>query len=300
LIAVIVLNWNRWEETLACLQALDEVQYTRRFAIVVDNASSDGSASRIREARPDVELLESDCNRGYAGGNNLGIRRALERGADIVWILNNDTRADAHALSALVEAIPGSDWGMLASSLLDPGTRHVNVSARVDKDDQLVPIVCAGCEAGYHTADALMGASLFIRREVLEAVGLLDERYFHYFEERDFVERARRSGWSLGLACRSLVAHEAGRTLAVSSPQATYYFVRNQLLYERRFLGRHPLRSVAADSIAIRRHLALRHAVRFRDFRGIVATVLGIRDAVRDRTGFRDLGERFASPLGWA
>jgi GT2 family glycosyltransferase len=145
-----------------------------------------------------------------------------------------------------------------------------------------------------------MGASLFVRREVFADIGLLDERYFHYFEERDFVERARRRGWRLGLACRSRVLHEEGATLAMRSPQATYYFVRNQLLFERRFTATHPLRLVVSDSMSIRRHLALRHALRFHDFRGIVATALGVSDAVFDRTGYRDLGPRFSKPLRWA
>jgi GT2 family glycosyltransferase len=309
LVGVVVLNWNRWEATLACLRAIARLEYSRHFVVVVDNASDDDSAVRIRDSRPDVELLESDRNRGYAGGNNIGIRHALGRGADIVWILNNDTEPDSRALTELVATTSVPKWGIFSSCSIDPATGEVLTTARLSRDNEggkeertLVPIECSGCDRtpAHHAADALTGASLFIRREVFEGIGSFDERYFHYFEERDLVERARRAGWGLGLACRSVVFHEAGHTLAIRSPQATYYFVRNQLLYEHRFLGRQPLRSVVADSIVVRRHLALRHAVKFRDFRGIAATMLGIRDAVVDRTGVRDLGPRFAKPMAWS
>ena len=299
LVAIVVLNWNRWEETLACLASLDRLEYERRFVVVVDNASSDGSAERIRAARADVELLESGGNLGYAGGNNVGIRHALERGADAVWLLNNDTEVDPGALGALVGAIPSQDWGILASCLLDPSGEILG-SAGVEAGGTTAPVICDGCEPGFHPADAVMGASLLVRREVFERIGVLEERYFHYFEERDFVERARRRGFALGLACGSIVRHEEGGTLGVRSPQATYYFVRNNIFYERTFCGRRPLQVLASGSIAVRRHLALRHALRSRDFRGVVATVLAIGDALRNRTGFRDLGRRLGAPLRWA
>jgi GT2 family glycosyltransferase len=300
LVAIVVLNWNRGEETLACLRSLDRLEYGRYSVVVVDNGSTDGSVARLQEARPDVELLESRRNRGYAGGNNIGIRHALTLDAEFVWILNNDTEVEPGALTALVEALPSSEWGILASSLIDPASGDIRATAGVCVNGSLEPMVCIGCDLSCHPASALMGASLFVRRDVFADVGFLDESYFHYFEERDFVERARRFGWRLGLACRSRVLHEEGATLAMRSPQATYYFVRNHLLFERRFSAKHPLRIVVRDSMVIRRHLALRHALRFRDFRGVIATTLGVSDAVFDRTGSRDLGPRFSRPLRWA
>jgi GT2 family glycosyltransferase len=299
LVAIVVLNWNRWEETLACVDSLDRLDYDRRLVLVVDNASSDGSEDRIREARPDVELIQSGHNLGYAGGNNVGIREALDRGADAVWILNNDTEVDPGALTALVDAAAAPDWGILAACLVDPAGEILG-SAGVEVDGEVTPLLCSGCDAGFHAADVVMGASLFVRADVFKDIGLLDEHYFHYFEERDFVERARRRGWTLGLACGSHVRHEEGATLGVRSPQATYYFVRNHIFYERRFSGQHPVRVLTSGAITLRRHLALRHAVRSRDFRGVAATALGVGDALRDRSGPRDLGRRFGRPLRWA
>jgi GT2 family glycosyltransferase len=299
-VAIVVLNWNRWEKTLACLASLDELEYPRYSVVVVDNASSDGSVERIRAARPDVMLLESDRNLGYAGGNNIGTRHALAEGADFVWILNNDTEVEPGSLTAMLEDIPTADCGIVSPCLLELESGEILATAGTGVEGIGEAIVCTGCEEGYHPAERLMGASLLVRREVLEQIGLMDETYFHYFEERDFVERARRAGFGIGLTCRAHVRHEEGGTLGVRSPQATYYFVRNNIFYERRFTGRHPLLLVASGTIMVRRHLALRHALRTRDFRGVEATLWGIVDAVRDRAGFRDLGRRYGRPLGWA
>ena len=90
-VSVVVLNWNGREDTLACLQSLRGIDYPSFKIHVVDNASSDDSVSSIRAAFPEVEIICSARNLGYAGGNNLGIRRALEVGAQYILLLNNDT-----------------------------------------------------------------------------------------------------------------------------------------------------------------------------------------------------------------
>ena len=88
---IVVLNWNGLADTLECVRSLDALTYSKRTVVVVDNGSANAEADRLEAAVPGLTVLRSGENRGYAGGNNLGIRYALERGADYIWLLNNDT-----------------------------------------------------------------------------------------------------------------------------------------------------------------------------------------------------------------
>ena len=103
-VAVIVLNWNGREDTLECLRSIRSIAYSNFGVIVVDNGSTDGSVAAIRASQPSVEVIDTGENLGFAGGNNVGIRRALELGADYVLLLNNDTVVDPGLLRAFVAA----------------------------------------------------------------------------------------------------------------------------------------------------------------------------------------------------
>src|SRR3990172_1401868 len=102
LVYIVVVNWNGWEHTVRCLDSLRLLDHPTHRVIVVDNGSTDGSLERIRAFDPDIELIESTKNLGFAGGSNIGIRLALERGADYLWVLNNDIVVEPDTLSALV------------------------------------------------------------------------------------------------------------------------------------------------------------------------------------------------------
>src|ERR1700687_3161007 len=101
---VVILNWNGLTDTLACLASLRRLQYTAHRVVVVENGSTDGSIDAIRRdsANDGIEIIDAKSNLGYAGGNNLGIRHALERGADFILVLNNDTTADPMLLDELL------------------------------------------------------------------------------------------------------------------------------------------------------------------------------------------------------
>ena len=104
LIYIIVLNYNRREDTLDCLSSLFRMDYPNFKVLMVDNASSDGTADAVRRQYPQAEVLQNEKNLMYAGGNNAGIELALEHGADWVLLLNNDTVVDERLLSEMVDA----------------------------------------------------------------------------------------------------------------------------------------------------------------------------------------------------
>src|SRR6185369_1745681 len=107
-VAIVVLNWNRRADTLACLESLAQAEIGGAALYVVDNGSQDGSAAAVREAYPHVRVIALPENRGFAGGNNAGIRAALDAGAEGVLLLNNDTRVSPDFLAALLAAINSS------------------------------------------------------------------------------------------------------------------------------------------------------------------------------------------------
>jgi GT2 family glycosyltransferase len=301
-VRIIVLNWNGWEHTLQCLEALDELRGPAEI-LVVDNGSTDGSEQQLRSRRPDLEIIQSGANLGYAGGNNIGLRLALERGEAFAWVLNNDTRPEPSALVELLACMRRDlRLGVLASRARTTEGRQQEGLAFSTTDARAWnffgeegQIFCSGCPSpgDFHHAASLAGPSLFFRTEALAEVGLFDESYFHFFEETDLVERLRVAGWGAGLACRSSVHHEEGAALSQVTLQALYYLYRNHLAYRKKRFGVHPLRVLAHRPLRrLRAMLSLRRSARG-DFRILLVHFWAITDALRGRDGRRDLGPRY-------
>jgi len=115
---IIVLNWNGKEDTLACLRSLRALEGESHEILVVDNGSSDGSEAAVRAAHPALAILQTGANLGFAGGNNAGIRWALERGARFVLLLNNDTVVEPDFLRHMLErAKRGAKTGVVGASI---------------------------------------------------------------------------------------------------------------------------------------------------------------------------------------
>lgn len=289
LVYVVLVNWNGWRRTLECIASLSQHDYGNSRVVVVDNGSADDSVERIFSGHPHIELIETGTNLGYAGGNNVGIRKALADRASYVWILNNDTLVASNALRELIacaEQKPTS--AAVASRLLTVDGSEGAPSAYRQEARHPVPFRCPGCEQGFHEADFVDGASLLLRSSALSRVGLFDEDYFHYFTAFDLAERLRRGGWTVGLACRADVRHVQLGSLAEGA-QTHYYFVRNQLLFRQKVYGEPPIR-ILTRRVQLGRALRLRQAVSKRDLSLTLAGTLAIADAVRGRAGRRDLG----------
>jgi GT2 family glycosyltransferase len=225
-VTCIVLNWNGWQDTIDCLNALKKCTYPHLTVIVVDNGSTDGSVVKIRAAHPDIQLLESKTNLGFAGGNNIGIRHALEHDAEYVWLLNNDTMPAADALPALVaKALADRSIGAVGSICYyadAPSTVQAWAGTRVNLwvgyvRNSTVP----QRDDWFH---ALYGASILIARAAIEDVGLLDDGFFLLWEETEFCLRLRKKGWRLAAAADSRVLHKVSASTG-----------GNALILDRRF-----------------------------------------------------------------
>ena len=202
-----ILNWRGWQDTLACIQSLKRSDYTNLQIVVVDNDSQDESVSQIRVSYPDIALIETRRNLGFAGGNNIGIRYALEHGAEYIWLLNNDTVVDPGALTAMVELAEKDRRIGVVGSVLYYMEQPTKVQAwgggRVNLITGRSRHLLAPGEPHYIT-----GASVLLRSEAIKQVGLLDEGFFMYWEDVDLSLRLRKAGWKLAVADDARVLHK--------------------------------------------------------------------------------------------
>lgn len=297
LVYIVVVNWNGWQHTIRCLESLRLLDYPDYRVITVDNGSTDGSQERIRAAHSDIELIESGRNLGFAGGANIGISVALDRGADYVWVLNNDIVVEPATLSSLISVArsqPGV--GVVGAAVWQPGADGepmMAIEAFRWRGEYRTPDPCpepkAADNAASHLVDDVAGSSSLLDAAMLRRIGPFGERFFHYWEDVELCARARAAGWLVVHACNARVYHAVGGSLATSSGQAQYYFVRNWLLYSR-WSARGGLFAIflRAPRMTLGRVLGRRWLLRG-CWRMTAAGLLGVADALRGRYGQRDL-----------
>lgn len=233
LISVVVVNWNGRRYLRDCLIALNAQTYPRREVILVDNASTDGSAEYVAAEFPEVHLIRMETNAGFAAANNLGFHAAQ---GEFIATLNNDTQADPDWLSELIKGMCSVDRvGMCASKMLFADSPEVINSAgvsmdiagfawdreggRQDTEDEDRPLEVFGPCAG---------AALY-SRSLLEAVGGFDEDYFIYLEDVDMAWRARWLGWRCLYVPTAKVWHIHSAAMIDGSPLKNYLLGRNKV-----------------------------------------------------------------------
>jgi GT2 family glycosyltransferase len=237
-IAIILLNWNGKQDTLACLESLEKLTYPHVETILVDNGSTDGSVAAIRERYPELQILETGSNLGFAGGNNVGIAKALDRGADLFFLLNNDTVVASSILEAFVEEFEAHpEAGILGAQifLFDQQDTLDHLGGKWNRKTGQFAFVGKGqkqCEE--RDVDYVCGAGLIIRRSVLEAIGLLEDRFFLIWEEADFCFRAKRAGFEV-MSCKGAhLWHKVSASFVGGKPHSTYFWWRGRLLWMER------------------------------------------------------------------
>lgn len=242
LVAVIVLNWNNWAVTAECLESLRRLTYPNARLLLVDNGSSDDSERILRERFPDVEILQTGSNLGYAGGNNAGMRRALELGADHLCLLNNDVVVEPGFLEPLVAALEADPRLGIAGGLqcsYDDRRLIQNSGAYFSFVTGRVCNANAGeadrgqCDR-QKEVDFISGAALLARAEMARSIGLLDDTFFMVCEDADWCLRARRAGWSVRFVPGSKIFHKERATRGSQPAMNWYYVPRNQIWLVRR------------------------------------------------------------------
>jgi GT2 family glycosyltransferase len=250
-VTAVILNFDRSDDTVACVRSLQEATYDRLRILVVDNASPDGAEDRLRRELPGVEVRGTGRNLGYTGGINAGFRFALERQADYLLALNPDTEVDPGFLEPLVEAMEADPGAAIAGGTI---YAHHDPARVWYAGGRLVP--WRGLAVHLHKGEVLEAAALgeprpvsFVtgclalhRASLLPRIGGQDERFFLYLDDIELSARVLRRGYRLLYVPRSVVRH---RVLGErESRLKLYYSVRNRLLLiDTAFAG--PARHVA-------------------------------------------------------
>jgi len=251
--AVITLNWNRKDDTLACLASVLEMDPPASQVILVDNASTDGTVPAVAQRFPQVRLLSTPQNVGFAAGMNVGLESALRDGAAYLLILNNDTVVAPDLLGQLL-AVAAEDRsiGLVAPKIYyaDPPGRlwYAGAMRRRWGPGFSFPGYGRRDAARYNRrrdVDYATGCGLLARGEVLRQVGLFDAAtFFMYHEDLDLSERVRRAGYRIVYAPQAQMWHKESASTAPLSPQKWYYLARYIVPFYRRYY-RWPIGSLA-------------------------------------------------------
>jgi GT2 family glycosyltransferase len=200
---------------------LTYVQYTR--------AEAEEGGKNDDEKIPLV-LIQNDSNAGYSGGNNVGIRYALKKNADYIWLLNNDTVVTDSTLKELVYRMQSDkNLGLVGSILY-----HASEPSKIQAYGGGKIMKVLGVDRFVYSPgviDYVSGTSLFIKREVIEQVGLLDEKFFFYWEDVDYSKRALKKGWKLGVASNAVVYHKFSASVGGQSLKSDLFKVASLTLY---------------------------------------------------------------------
>jgi GT2 family glycosyltransferase len=247
-VLIVILNWNGAAETLAAVESVAQMDYQNYRILIIDNGSTDDSLTVLRGIVNDrVELVEVPVNTGYTGGCNIGLKRALEINAGYVWLLNSDAVTAPDTLSSLVALAESDDRIGLVSPLIashGPNPEIVFAGSLWDKNgSEYLPRttdteVAKRWMAEYPNSGLVWGTALLVPAKVIRKIGLLDNKFFAYYEDIDYAVRSLDAGYRNIVDQASIIYH-SNKDMDTSpqslTPHYWYYMARN----ERRFLRKH-------------------------------------------------------------
>lgn len=278
-VVCVVVNWNGWQDTVECLNSLGQQDYGELEVIVVDNGSTDDSIRRIQEAHPWVTVVETGRNLGFPSGCNVGTRLALQKGADYVWLLNNDTIAPPDTLKKLLRiALDNPNAGAIGAVLYymhDPARVQAWGGGRINLWTGFVTHFTQPTDLDANTY--LTGANMLLPRRVCEEVGIFYEGFFMYCDDSDLGIRLLRAGYGLVVAEDTAILHKEGASSPKRSPQIDRFATTSGM----RLLRRHsPLPKV---SIGVFLLLRMANRARRAEWANLIAVWNGFLIYLKER-----------------
>lgn len=263
-VSIIILNWNRKKDTIECLESIEKLQISNYELeiVVVDNASSDGSQKAVEQIFKKIikknvscKQIRNTANLGFAAGNNVGMKYALDSGADYLLVLNNDTEVDKGLINRLLEvANKHPKAGTIAPKIYF--AKGFEFHKRYKKQDLGKIIWYAGGDMDWNNVygsnhgvdevdkgqfektretDFATGACMLLRSEALKDVGLFDEKYFMYLEDADLSQRLKKKGWEVLYTPKTDIWHKVAQSSDIGSDLNDYFITRNRLLFGMRY-----------------------------------------------------------------
>lgn len=229
-IFVIILNYNGKDVLRNCLDSVYKDKYQNKEVVVVDNNSEDDSFTEARKVFSKFHFIQNNKNIGFAAGNNIAIKWALEKMADYVLLLNNDALLGEDTLDKLViEAQKDKKCGILSPVIYDEKGRVWFAGGKINWLKMR-----AEHQNNYKKTDFITGCAMFISKDVFKKIGLLDDKYFLYYEDTDFSYRAKKAGFNLKIVTDAKVYH---LEKSASSNNKLYYLVLSGIKFFRKNSG---------------------------------------------------------------
>lgn len=267
---VVILNWRGWRDTIECVESLQKSDYQNFKIVIVDNDSQDESVERIRERYPEITLIESGKNSGFAAGNNIGIRYALAQTADYILVLNNDTLVAPDCISELVNfAERNTKAGLLGPKIFDMGTevyRQWAVQHRLSFWSILwilsplrrliygTGMFKKFFYTGEHRAAqvyGIPGSAMFFRATALERIGLFDERTFIYWEEFIVAEKLRSLGLLTYVVPQAVIWHKESASISKIGARKFIENIKSERYFFREYLKLSPFERAILNFIRL-------------------------------------------------
>ena len=242
-VSIIILNWNGLTDTTECLESLLKITYPNYNVILVDNASEGDDVDILRQQYGDyIEILQNDENYGFAKGNNIGVRHALERDAAYVLLLNNDTTVDPRFLDELILAAEGDRglgilcpmiyWYHQPDKVWFGGGFKVSLwrgtctqDRRLDLSQPVIP------------SQVATGAAMLVRRETIGRIGVLPEYYFFGIEDFDYSFHAVSEGFRIGVVANAKVWHKGSASAGEMNVARIGYSYRGWQIMRHKYLS---------------------------------------------------------------
>jgi len=256
-VSLVILNWNGIDDTLECLTSAMKLnaEGLRLEIIVVDNGSTDNSLKELGKIK-EITLIKNNENLGFSGGNNVGIKYALKNEADYIVVLNNDVTLEKNSIKELISQMASdstigasspkiyfskgyeykkgryktSDLGRViwyAGGVIDWANVYGQTNG-VDKVDR-------GQFDEVYETDFATGTCMIVSREVIEKVGMFDERYYMYYEDTDLSQRIKKSGYKIVFNPKSIIWHKVAQGSGIGSTNNDYFISRNRMLFGMRY-----------------------------------------------------------------
>lgn len=239
-VSVITINFNQPTVTLDLIRSLENCSFTDFEIIVVDNGSTNKNPDILKEEFPDILLEKSKRNLGFAGGNNLGIKKAQ---GEYLLFINNDVEVERDFFEPLIQELDSDrSVGIVSPKIYFFDSKKIIQYAGAS---QINPITSRGTfignmkvdDGGYNktiTTHFAHGAGMMVRKSAIENAGLMPELYFLYYEEMDWCNRIKEKGFLIKCVPKSVIYHKVSMSVGKSNPMKTYFLTRNRVIYIRR------------------------------------------------------------------
>lgn len=240
-VSVVILNFKGRDDVIACIQSVKKSDYKNIEIILVDNKSDDGVEEEALKDKQ-IKFIQTGDNKGYAGGNNIGIRKALEDNSDYIFILNPDTEIEKDTIANLSGEAENSSAVIFGPKILFNDRKTIWYGGGIIDQDNILGVhrgmdeIDSGQYDEITKTDFVSGAAIFVKRQVFKTVGLFDERYFLYLEDMEFCLRANLAGFTCVYNPKAVVYHKNAKSTGLGSSLQDYFITRNRLLFAFKYL----------------------------------------------------------------